>query len=237
VENDEALKVLRRRSWLALRAKIDEQTAESIMLVKLKLLFEERFRYDDEGVPRVWKPDDDIDSIFKKAKDFVRSLSLLLSFAQTNVQRPLCVKQVLSLIPLYSQIAPTDPSNAFTLPSSLDASDLDSPEFDFPASLVLLSETKADDLSTRFRREADAYYLEAKRSMVSSISQIPMWMYAVLAALGWNEFIAIVRSPVYFTFLLLMCGAAYVTYYLNMVSTSLFLPLFRAWSVVFFFPL
>lgn len=41
------------------------------MLVKLKLLFEDKFRYDDEGVPRVWKPDDDIDAIFKKAKDSV----------------------------------------------------------------------------------------------------------------------------------------------------------------------
>ena len=70
-ENAEALTTLRKRAWLALRAKIDEQTAESVMLVKLKLIFEERFRYDDEGVPRVWKPDDDIDSIFKKAKDAV----------------------------------------------------------------------------------------------------------------------------------------------------------------------
>lgn len=71
-ENEEALTLLCRRSWLALRAKIDEQTAESIMLVKLKLLFEDQFRYDDEGVPRVWKPDDDIDAIFKKAKEAVR---------------------------------------------------------------------------------------------------------------------------------------------------------------------
>lgn len=70
-ENEQALVLLRQRSWLGLRAKIDEQTAESILLVKLKLIFEERFRYDDEGVPRVWKPEDDIDSIFKKAKDAV----------------------------------------------------------------------------------------------------------------------------------------------------------------------
>lgn len=73
-ENEEALDSLRRRSWLALRAKIDEQTAESIMLVKLKLLFEDQFRYDDEGVPRVWKPEDDIDAIFKKAKEAVSRL-------------------------------------------------------------------------------------------------------------------------------------------------------------------
>lgn len=70
-ENDSALTLLRQRAWLALRSKIDEQTSESVMLVKLKLLFEDKFRYDEEGVPRVWRPDDDIDTIFKKAKDSV----------------------------------------------------------------------------------------------------------------------------------------------------------------------
>ena len=42
------------------------------MLGKLRTHFEERFRYDEQGVPRVWKPDDDIDGAFKKAKDEVR---------------------------------------------------------------------------------------------------------------------------------------------------------------------
>lgn len=55
-----------------MRSKVDEQTSEANLLVKLKLAFEERFRYDDAGVPRVWKPTDDIDSLFKKAKDDVR---------------------------------------------------------------------------------------------------------------------------------------------------------------------
>lgn len=57
--------------------------------------------------------------------------------------------------------------------------------------------------------------------MVSSISQIPYWMYGVLAVLGWNEFIAVIRSPVYFTVLLLAAAAAYVVLQLNMVRSSL----------------
>ena len=50
---------------------MDEQTADAVILGKLRGHFEERFRYDGEGVPRVWKPDDDIDGAFKKAKDQV----------------------------------------------------------------------------------------------------------------------------------------------------------------------
>lgn len=70
-ENTVALAALRKRAWLALRAKIDEQTADPAFLSKLRNHFEERFRYDEGGVPRVWKPDDDIDGAFKKAKEQV----------------------------------------------------------------------------------------------------------------------------------------------------------------------
>ena len=70
---------LRKRAWLVLRAKIDEQTADAVFLGKLRTYFEERFRYDENGVPRVWRPDDDIDGAFKKAKDEVRSLIVRLA--------------------------------------------------------------------------------------------------------------------------------------------------------------
>jgi protein SEY1 len=66
-----ALATLRKRAWLALRAKVDEQTADTVILAKLRAHFEERFRYDEHGVPRVWKPSDDIDGAFKMAKDQV----------------------------------------------------------------------------------------------------------------------------------------------------------------------
>ena len=71
-ENSTALSVLRKRAWLALRSKVDEQTADTVFLGKLRNYFEERFRYDEAGTPRVWKPDDDIDGAFRKAKEQVR---------------------------------------------------------------------------------------------------------------------------------------------------------------------
>lgn len=70
-ENTASLAALRQRTWQALRAKIDEQTADPVILSRLRGHFEERFRYDDHGVPRVWKPEDDIDGAFKKARDEV----------------------------------------------------------------------------------------------------------------------------------------------------------------------
>ncbi|KAH8918445.1 root hair defective 3 GTP-binding protein [Atractiella rhizophila] len=199
-ENESALKNLRKKAWLSLTAKIDEQTADTVMLVKLKMAFEERFRYDDDGVPRIWRPEDDIDGLFRKARE-----------------------ATLSLIPLYSKISPTNPElSSFSLPSEAsEETDLTEPEFDFPSTLIIFTESKQADLASRFRREADAYYVEAKRSMVSSISQIPYWMYGVVALLGWNEFIAVIRSPVYFTMLLVLGAAAYVTVALGMAGPVL----------------
>jgi len=169
------------------------------MLIKLKLNFEDRFRYDEEGVPRVWKPSDDIDALFRKAKE-----------------------ETLALIPLFAQIKPSDPANAFTLPEEeTSGSELDEPEFDFASSLVIFSDSKADELASRFRREADAYYIEAKRSLVSSISQVPAWLYAVIAVLGWNEFYAVLKSPLYFTTLAILAGLAYVIYKMNMAGPVL----------------
>lgn len=70
-ENANSLAIIQRRAWQALRAKIDEQTADAVILSKLRVHFEERFRYDEQGVPRVWKPNDDIDGAFMKAKEQV----------------------------------------------------------------------------------------------------------------------------------------------------------------------
>ena len=199
-ENEAALLALRRKSWLSLRAKIDEQTADTVLAAKLRNSFEDRFRYDDAGVPRVWKPADDIDSAFRKARD-----------------------ETLSLIPLYSKIAPTDPSLVVELPStSEDASLAASVElgeeepFEFASTLTVISETRKAEIGTRLRKEADALYVEAKRSTVSSIAQIPLWMYGVLAVLGWNEFMAVLSSPVYFAFLLVLIATAYVVWRLNL---------------------
>ncbi|TNY22692.1 RHD3/Sey1 [Rhodotorula diobovata] len=207
-----ALSLLRRRAWIALRSKLDEQTAEAALLNKLRLVFEDKFRYDADGVPRVWKPEDDIDTIFRKAKD-----------------------SVLELIPLYAHIKPSNEANAFELPSessssssSMGTSGLVDPaaaaaddEFDFAQSLQLLTPSAQASLSARFRRETDAYYTEAKRSMVSSTAQIPYWIYGVLVVLGWNEFVAVIRSPIYFTMLLLAFTGAYVVWTLKMTGPVL----------------
>ena len=171
-ENSTSLADLRKRAWQTLRTKVDEQVAEPLMLSKLRGCFEERFRYDESGVPRVWKPTDDIKGIFKVAKE-----------------------DTLALVPLYSRITPKEPENAYELP---DDSVNEGDEFDFASSLVIFSDTKAHDLQAKFSRDADVHYVEAERSTIAGFAQIPRWVYALLVVLGWNEAMAILFNPIYF---------------------------------------
>lgn len=89
--------------------------------------------------------------------------------------------------------------------SSLTAEDDD---FDFTATFTVFTETKSLELSSRFRKDADAFYVEAKRSTVSSVAQIPYWMYGVLVVLGWNEAMAVIFNPLYFAMLLVLGASA-----------------------------
>ncbi|TPX51378.1 hypothetical protein SeMB42_g00466 [Synchytrium endobioticum] len=70
--SDEEIKTsiveMQRQAWHVLHRKLVEETDLSRMLVRLKTFFEDKFKYDDKGLPRIWKPDDDIDGIFTKAR-------------------------------------------------------------------------------------------------------------------------------------------------------------------------
>jgi len=82
----------------------------------------------------------------------------------------------------------------------------------------VFSETKVIELGARFRRDADAHYVEAKRSTVASIAQIPYWMYGVLVVLGWNEAMLVLFNPLYFTMLLILAAGAWITVQLNLAG-------------------
>jgi hypothetical protein len=56
--------------------------------------------------------------------------------------------------------------------------------------MTVLSDTKMQDLLIRFKKTADGVYVEAKRSAIGGITQVPLYFYGLLLALGWNEIVA-----------------------------------------------
>jgi hypothetical protein len=89
------------------------------------------------------------------------------------------------------------------LPPDQETSESD-PEFDFESSLQILSETKKLELENRFKKDADAYYVEAKRSVVSTMSQIPSWVYGLLLVLGRNDLKGILFNPLQMVFVAIL---------------------------------
>ncbi|KAJ1723669.1 Dynamin-like GTPase that mediates homotypic ER fusion [Coemansia erecta] len=173
--------------WEDVVEALREEVADQMVLLKLRTALEDRFRYDEAGLPRVWRPSDDIDSQFAAARSAAQSL--LPMFSKIDIRESIKLRS---------------PSEFF--PSG----------FDFTRTLVLISPARGREVGKRFGREADALYLEAKRSMVATQSQIPVWMIALVVFLGWNEAMTILFNPLYLVLVALLGGTAFVIHNLGL---------------------
>lgn len=202
---------LRRKSWVGLREKIDEELMEGNILMKLRENFEDKFRYDEAGVPRIWRPSDDIEGIYTKAKESTLKLIPLLSnFRLESTYGP---PDLISFIgPQPEGVELGDEDDLTPIGGVDDDAGKVSDE------TTVLSEMKRQELVARFKKTADAVYLEAKRSAIGGVAQIPWYMYALLVAFGWNEIFAVLRNPFLFMFLIIMLAGTYTAYTLNLLG-------------------
>lgn len=209
-EVDVGLWRLRRKSWGVLRAKVDEEMMEGNLLLKLRENFEDKFRYDEAGVPRIWRPTDDIEGIYTKARESTLTLIPLLSRFQSNyTSDPPPLDEWIGHAP--EAVTPTDEEDLAPI-GGVDEDEGKSLEEE----MTILTDAKRQDITTRFKKTADGVYVEAKRSAIGGMTQVPLYFYGLLLVLGWNELVAVLRNPLYFVFILLLAGGAWVTHSLNL---------------------
>jgi hypothetical protein len=174
---------LRRKSWVALREKVDEEVMEGNILLKLRENFEDKFRYDEAGVPRIWRPADDIEGIYTRARESTLTLIPLLSrFRLSTTYAPPDLPSFIGHQPAGAE--PEDEDDLTPI-GGVDEEDGKSLEEE----MTVLSEGKRQDLVVRFKKTADGVYVEAKRSAIGGVAQVPLYFYGILLALGWNEFL------------------------------------------------
>lgn len=187
-ENDaEILNTIKKDAWIALDDRLKEICKDNNVVIMLRANFETAFKYDKNNLPIVWKPSDDIEGAFIDARQTALKKLDIVAVAKTM-------------------------SGELFVPDA-DEYDLDNEDRDFS---VRISNSRKENISEQFRRIADSIYVDAKRSTVQTATQIPFYMIVLLIILGWNEFMAVLRSPFLFILLLLAAGAAYVTHTLNM---------------------
>lgn len=223
---------LRRKSWVALREKVEEEVMEGNILLKLRENFEDKFRYDEAGVPRIWRPSDDIEGIYTRARESTLTLIPLLSrFRLSETYGPPDLPAFIGHQP--HGVEPSDEEDLAPI-GGVDEEEGKSLEEE----MTILSESKRQDLVIRFKKTADGVYVEAKRSALGGITQVPLYFYVVLLVLGWNEIwmgkcrhqldpmmpcsnadnFLVLRNPVLFILLCLFAGGTYVAYNLNLLG-------------------
>lgn len=202
---------LRRKSWIALREKIEEIMKGSI-LPKLEENFKHKFRYDDAGVPRIWRANDDIEGVYTRARD--STLALLPILSRFRLASTYASPELPAWIG--EQPAGVLPEGEDGLPP-IGGVDLDGGRT-LEDEMTVLSEGKRQDLAIRFKQAADDVYFEAKRGALGGITQVPMYFYGILLLLGWNELVAILRNPFLFLLLAILGGGTYVAYTLSLLG-------------------
>lgn len=201
-ENEKSINEIRAAAWIALDSRLKEVTRDDNVLLKLREKFEDLFRYDSNGVPRVWKAGDDIETPFVKARE--ETLKILPIFAIADTKEGKHITPDVDLDEYYNN----HPDEA-----SEDGSQVQSATF-----FERLSRTRQQNINKKFKRQADAYFVEAKRSTTQVFSRIPAAFYLILLLLGWNELMAVLRNPLLFALCLLTLGGAYVAYNLNLIG-------------------
>ena len=157
---------------------------EGNLLLKLRENFEDKFRYDEAGVPRIWRPTDDIEGIYTKARESTLTLiPLLARFRNSQSGNPPPLDRWIGPVP--EAATPADEEDLTPI-GGVDEEEGKSLEEE----TTMLNEAKRQDLIVRFKKAADGVYVEAKRSAIGGMTQVPLYFYGLLLALGWNEIVA-----------------------------------------------
>lgn len=244
-ERTRCVGLLRRRAWEGARKRLeDELGSEPMLLLKLRTRLEERFKYDEAGLPKVWKPEDDMDGAFAQAKEAADRLIPL--YARIVPEASTKVEDFTSYFRLPPPLAPEgmDPlavqssSSSTTTPTDLGSmgggggDDDEEEEYEsWQDTLVILSPAKQREVQSRFKREADASFLEAKRSLVATEAHVPYWMIGLIVVLGWNEFWAILTSPMYLITCMMLGFIGYVVWMLGLTGQVEGVARMLAWQV------
>jgi hypothetical protein len=178
-KNVEIFHKLEKSFWISFDRFIHEYLTEDSIVNILRRKFEDSFNYDPHGIPRVWKNELEISKIYKEATDSTLRLLPILSLAKLSNG---------------SEIIPDEP---------IFEDDFDE-DGDLHRFSHILNSTQQLKVKRQFLKQSEINYRDASRSIISNVYKIPPFIYVLLIVLGWNEFVAILKNPLYLILTILL---------------------------------
>ncbi|BBM98569.1 protein SEY1 [Marchantia polymorpha subsp. ruderalis] len=174
-------------------------------LLRMKDRFTTSFSHDAESLPRLWSEKDDIRAIAKEARSMsLKGLSILAAIRLDDDIHDRIEPALSSLLDPPSQEAikskefsSDGDSSSILVSNPLAASSWDG----VPQGNTLLSPVQCKNIWRQFKAETDytiSQALAAQEAHKNSSSWLPPpWAIAAIVVLGFNEFMALLRNPLY----------------------------------------
>jgi hypothetical protein len=183
-QNQEVTREIKKQAWLLLDQFVHEYLREDSVVSILRRQFEDLFTYDSNSVPRIWKTEMEISTIYKDTIDQVLKSIALLSLAKLSNDS--------EIIP---DVEIDDDGHRFA---------------------HIFDSTQQLNIKKDFLRHAETAYRDANRSIVTNVAKIPPFIYVLLLVLGWNEFMTILRNPLYLILAILIGTGLFFVHTLNL---------------------
>lgn len=213
VDNLDVISKYKFKSWVLFHDTIHKLISKDNVLTLLKDRFDDKFRYDETGLPRLYQNTFELETEFEKSKNYALEIVPILTNTKLSDD---------------SQIVPDfdifDKKLRAKYLAIKEEDDEDEDEDDEDAILkfdqILSEEDKANTLA-KFKKQTDAQFIETKRSIIQHVTQIPYYIYLVILVLGWNEFMAILRNPFFFSLLIILGAGVYALYVTNLLAPAM----------------
>lgn len=208
---------LKFRSWEAFHDLVHKHISKDNLLNMLQERFDDKFRYDENGLPRLYQNALELEGSFNESK--IHALKVLPVLTMATLEDG---SEVVPEFDIFDpQLKRQYGGSSLALEEHAEEDFEEEDEEETPCFAEILSETDKAAVLSKFKREMDAKFVETKRLIIQHVTQIPYYIYLVIVVLGWNEFMAIIRNPFFFSLLLLLGAGVYVMYTLNLLKPTM----------------
>ncbi|EGC40202.1 hypothetical protein DICPUDRAFT_96317 [Dictyostelium purpureum] len=197
LDQDKALEIINKfKEQLSegLKTKITERA--EFLQMRMRKRFEEKFNMDSRNLPRKWTKHDDIGAIFQEARQNAEKLIDLFSYLRLD----------------------EDDLNISFFKKSTEKADEYEENTMVNANKIIIPFKDCLNTCEHFRQNIKSDYMQAlsEQNRLTTGGGVPAYMILLLCVLGFNEFIAILSSPLLFILTILLACGGVVLYKLGL---------------------